>query len=263
MSLSEKSAMPQKLMLLRLGSSSPTASEQTATNPTRQPGRALPRNGFSRSRASREATRYSIVSPSSIPLTRDLAQSLGAPVGYAALVQMFQPTERELRPGLILALCRASGDTCFSMAQVRAEMDTEAQEFFGAIVNLLAKELTLDEEGEVGLMILAFQKNGTKATGSDECRTHVSNQPASERSRYGSKRPHVPISMIADLLSARESHILKLIADGLSNKEIARNLGIAPETVKSHVKNIFAKLNVENRARAVSRGQALGLVETR
>jgi LuxR family transcriptional regulator, maltose regulon positive regulatory protein len=48
----------------------------------------------------------------------------------------------------------------------------------------------------------------------------------------------------------------------LSNKEIARDLAIAPETVKSHVKNIFAKLNVEKRAQAVSRAQSLGLAGT-
>jgi LuxR family transcriptional regulator, maltose regulon positive regulatory protein len=53
-----------------------------------------------------------------------------------------------------------------------------------------------------------------------------------------------------------------LIAEGKSNKEIARNLAIAPETVKSHVKHKFTKLNVEKRAQAVSRAQSLGLVAT-
>ena len=61
-------------------------------------------------------------------------------------------------------------------------------------------------------------------------------------------------------LSARERNIVELIGWGLSNKEIARNLGIAPETVKSHVKSIFVKLAVEKRAHAVARAQALGLV---
>ncbi len=63
-------------------------------------------------------------------------------------------------------------------------------------------------------------------------------------------------------LSAREGDILKLIAEGRSNKEIARNLAITPETVKSHVKHIFIKLNVEKRAQAVSRAQMLGLAGT-
>jgi LuxR family maltose regulon positive regulatory protein len=74
----------------------------------------------------------------------------------------------------------------------------------------------------------------------------------------------VPISRAQALggLSARETEILKLIAQGLSNKEIARSLDIGPETVKSHLKSVFTKLGVERRAQAVSRAQTLGLVTT-
>jgi LuxR family maltose regulon positive regulatory protein len=64
-----------------------------------------------------------------------------------------------------------------------------------------------------------------------------------------------------DRLSSRERGIVELIAQGQSNKEIARTLGITPETVKSHVKSIFTKLAVDKRAQAVSRAQALGLVK--
>jgi LuxR family maltose regulon positive regulatory protein len=67
------------------------------------------------------------------------------------------------------------------------------------------------------------------------------------------------IAGLANTLSAREREILALIGQGRSNKEIARALGITPETVKSHVKNIFGKLSVEKRAQAVWRAQTLGL----
>ena len=67
---------------------------------------------------------------------------------------------------------------------------------------------------------------------------------------------------IAGALSVRERDTLALIAQGLSNKEIARILAVTPETVKSHVKHIFTKLSVEKRAQAVSRAQSLGLVGT-
>jgi LuxR family maltose regulon positive regulatory protein len=67
------------------------------------------------------------------------------------------------------------------------------------------------------------------------------------------------IAGLANTLSVREREILALIGRGQSNKEIARSLGIAPETVKSHVKNIFSKLSVEKRAQAVWRAQTLGL----
>jgi LuxR family maltose regulon positive regulatory protein len=67
---------------------------------------------------------------------------------------------------------------------------------------------------------------------------------------------------ILSALSPRETDILTLIAEGLSNKEVARSLDIGPETVKSHLKSVFTKLGVEKRAQAVSRAQTLGLVTT-
>lgn len=51
-------------------------------------------------------------------------------------------------------------------------------------------------------------------------------------------------------LTVKERLILQEVAHGKSNKEIARNMNVAPETVKSHLKNIFAKLNVTNRTQA-------------
>jgi LuxR family maltose regulon positive regulatory protein len=56
------------------------------------------------------------------------------------------------------------------------------------------------------------------------------------------------------LLSSRELEILNHIGHGLSNKEIARALRIAPETVKWHLKNIFEKLQVSTRLEAIQRG---------
>jgi LuxR family maltose regulon positive regulatory protein len=92
--------------------------------------------------------------------------------------------------------------------------------------------------------------------------------PFVDRILAASRRPrqnHLgPASRTAALgtLSARETDILELIAQGMSNKEIARNLDIGPETVKTHLKNVFTKLGVERRAQAVSRAQTLGLVST-
>ena len=64
-------------------------------------------------------------------------------------------------------------------------------------------------------------------------------------------------------LGPRECGILELIAEGNSNKEIARLLGIGPETVKTHLKNIFVKLKVERRIQAVAQAEALGLLKRR
>jgi DNA-binding NarL/FixJ family response regulator len=54
-----------------------------------------------------------------------------------------------------------------------------------------------------------------------------------------------------DLLSPREAQILRLIARGLTNRTIAREIGIAPRTADQHVHNIFAKVGVRSRAEAV------------
>ena len=61
-------------------------------------------------------------------------------------------------------------------------------------------------------------------------------------------------------LSRRETGVLELITCGMSNKRIAQNLGITPETVKSHAKSIFAKLESRTRAQAVARAEAIGLL---
>jgi len=61
-------------------------------------------------------------------------------------------------------------------------------------------------------------------------------------------------------LSPRERGIVRLMSQGLTNKQIARQLGIAPETVKTHTKRIFLKLTVCSRAQAVYRAVALGQI---
>lgn len=55
-------------------------------------------------------------------------------------------------------------------------------------------------------------------------------------------------------LTERETEVLGLLARGLANKQIAASLGISEHTVKFHVSSIYTKLNVTNRAEAVSAG---------
>jgi two-component system nitrate/nitrite response regulator NarL len=63
------------------------------------------------------------------------------------------------------------------------------------------------------------------------------------------------------LLSPREAEILALIGDGLSNKEVARRLGISGHTVKFHIESLFRKLAAGSRAEAVRKGLRQGLIE--
>jgi DNA-binding NarL/FixJ family response regulator len=61
-------------------------------------------------------------------------------------------------------------------------------------------------------------------------------------------------------LSERELEVLQLVARGLSNKEVARAIGRTDETVKIHLKNIFAKLDVADRTEAVTVALTRGLI---
>ena len=84
----------------------------------------------------------------------------------------------------------------------------------------------------------------------------------------------IPSSVLAELLAqkgeqaillgaltSREREVLKLMAEGLDNSEMARRLGIRYGTVRSHVRNLIAKLNAHSRMEAVVRAQDLGLIE--
>ncbi|MFE2944521.1 response regulator [Streptomyces sp. NPDC059255] len=65
---------------------------------------------------------------------------------------------------------------------------------------------------------------------------------------------------LPDGLTAREAEVLTLVAEGLSNKEIAGRLHIGSATVKTHINNLFAKTGVRDRAQAVRYAYQRGLI---
>ena len=151
-----------------------------------------------------------------------------------------------------------------AIMKFQAEQVADALGSFRHIVVVFAEagiyRTILDEGAEVGPLLLAFQESSTRTSSLLELQSFVSNLVSAWKSRHQPEEGQRPQPLpTAGALSRRENDILKLIGDGLSNKEIARDLAIAPETVKSHVKHIFTKLNVERRAQAVSRAQNLGL----
>jgi LuxR family maltose regulon positive regulatory protein len=65
---------------------------------------------------------------------------------------------------------------------------------------------------------------------------------------------------VVEPLSKRELEVLQLLAQGLSNTEIAEQIYVSPQTVKVHTRNIYGKLGVDNRLRAVTKAKSLGLL---
>jgi DNA-binding NarL/FixJ family response regulator len=103
--------------------------------------------------------------------------------------------------------------------------------------------------------------------------TFLSKEASSEelvsaiREVYRGRRP-IPSEVAGKLagriarpaLTARELEVLKLIAQGMRNKEIGSALGISQETAQGHVKNILAKLQVNDRTRAVTLAAERGII---
>ena len=62
-------------------------------------------------------------------------------------------------------------------------------------------------------------------------------------------------------LTPREGEVLRCLARGESNKEIARSLGVSPDTIKEHLARMYAKLGATDRVAALNRARTLGLID--
>jgi len=82
---------------------------------------------------------------------------------------------------------------------------------------------------------------------------------SSVRAKRENKKP-VFVRSALDL-SARERDVLSYLVHGFTNAEIAQSLGVTQNTVKTHLKNLFAKLDVTNRTEAAAEAKNLGIVD--
>lgn len=103
-----------------------------------------------------------------------------------------------------------------------------------------------------------FEAVRAAARGESFLQPSVAAKVVAEFARLAEGPPHdLPT---VDALSDRELEVLRLVAQGASNKEVASALYIAEGTVKNHLTNIFSKLDVRDRTQAALKARSLGLL---
>ncbi len=133
-----------------------------------------------------------------------------------------------------------------------------------------------DDESVLGALRAGARGYLTKDASSQDIRTAILTVAAGEAALDPAVQSHVLAALIGhpggddrpaaaaepelpDDLTPREAQVLALIAEGLSNVEIAQRLVVSPTTVKSHVNHLFAKAGVRDRAQAVNYAYRHGL----
>jgi LuxR family maltose regulon positive regulatory protein len=107
--------------------------------------------------------------------------------------------------------------------------------------------------------LLAAFDDGTKDDADAYIRRMTKNERESSVVRPSSPAPSTAEGLV-ESLSERELEVLQLIAEGLTNREIASRLFLALNTVKAHTRNIYGKLGVNSRTQAVARARTLGVL---
>ena len=125
-----------------------------------------------------------------------------------------------------------------------------------------------DDASVLGALRAGARGYLTKDAGADDIRAAVEAVARGEAALDPSVQRHVvaalaepaaPASDLPDELTPREAEVLALIAEGLTNAEIAERLVVSAATVKSHVNHIFGKIGARDRAQAVVYAYAHGL----
>ncbi len=166
---------------------------------------------------------------------------------------------RQLRPDVVLMdLLMPRMDGIAATAAIRAELpDTEVIALTSVLENRSVVQAV--KAGAIGYLLKDTQAEelcrAIKAAAAGQ--VQLSPEAAARLMR------EVLAPEGAEPLTERETEVLRLIAQGLANKEIAHRLGIAEKTVKSHVSAILAKLGVQSRTQAALYAAQIGMTELR
>jgi DNA-binding NarL/FixJ family response regulator len=137
-------------------------------------------------------------------------------------------------------------------------------------VRAIALTTFADDESVIGALRAGARGYLTKDAGAEDIRSAIFAVAAGEASLDPAVQHHVvaalasdesaaPATELPDGLTPREAEILGLIAEGLTNAEIAERLVVSPTTVKSHINHLFAKAGLRDRVQAVTYAYRKGL----
>jgi DNA-binding NarL/FixJ family response regulator len=137
-------------------------------------------------------------------------------------------------------------------------------------VRVIALTTFADDESVLGALRAGARGYLTKDAGAEDIRSAIFAVAAGEATLDPAVQHHVVAALasneaagggaeLPDGLTPREAEILGLIAEGMTNAEIAERLVVSPTTVKSHINHLFAKAGVRDRVQAVTYAYRKGL----
>lgn len=194
-----------------------------------------------------------------------IRQALEAPdvtvVGEARSAEEALEMAPRLRPDLVLLDIDLPGMTGIDAVRelaprlpdtrvVMLTVSTDRRDLLEAVRHGAAGYLTKDLTGDALLRAIRGLRRGDLAMS----RVHAAH--VVEHLQRGARGAAPDGDDLASALSAREREVLRLLAEGLTDREIANALAISPRTVESHVSSVLRKLGVRNRAEAAQRYRA-------
>ena len=185
-----------------------------------------------------------------LPPAADMSSFMTAPAGIALVAATFG-----LAAGIVAVLLACSAAVVLEMAPV-GEFHIERPRDAASLTLFAANGLAV---AVIGSLLHGHRSRQASPTATEDALEgrvtaidHV--RPVMLSETCG------PLSLRREPLTDRETEVLTLLATGMSNAEIGAELFISVNTVKSHLKNVYGKLGVDNRTRALSTALELGVV---
>ena len=144
-----------------------------------------------------------------------------------------------------------------ALSSTRSE---ESLSFLGEVLKATSPERQVRVFADVGMLLAPLLRRAIRSGIEPEYARMLLNIIEAEERQRKIIKGEISTSPTTGLLSEREVEVLRLLADGLSDQEIAAKLIISLYTAKTHVRHVFDKLGVRGRTQAIARGRELKLL---